>query len=316
MSKPLVSVCMPCYNVASYVQAAVNSILAQSWDALEIIIVNDGSTDDSASILNLLVDPKVKVIHQDNRGQCAAANRALAEAQGSLIKFFDADDLLAVNSIKCQVARLGDRQDAIASSRWGRFYSDDLSTFSLNQQSVWRDMPAIEWLVEAWADAQPMMQCGLWLIPRAIIDTAGGWDESLSLINDFEYFSRLLCSTNEILFTSDSTLYYRSGIKGTLSSLASRPGVLSAFNSIMKGSQHLLGKRSDSRARRSCANIMQGFVYKYYPEYPDLLAQMNQRIAELGGSDLSPQGGPSFQRISRFIGWKASRHLQRAMRRT
>ena len=80
---------------------------------------------------------------------------------------------------------MGDRQDAIASSRWGRFYSDDLSTFSLNQQSVWRDMPAIEWLVEAWADAQPMMQCGLWLIPRAIIDTAGGWDESLSLINDF-----------------------------------------------------------------------------------------------------------------------------------
>lgn len=307
---PLVSVCMPCFNAERYVKIAIDSILEQSWDSLEIIIVNDGSTDASELILDSIADSRVRVIHQENRGQCAAANRALAEAQGTLIKFFDADDILSVDSIKSQVNKLGSRQDAIASSRWGRFYSDDISTFSLNEQSVWRDMPSIDWLVEAWADAQPMMQCGLWLIPRAVIDKAGGWDESLSLINDFEFFSRLLCHVRDVLFTPEATLFYRSGIKGSLSSLTSRIGAESAFNSILKGTSHLLERRSDPLARLSCANIMRGFEYTFYPHYPDLLTRMNLKIDELGGSDLSPPGGPWFQRARRLIGWKAARRLQ------
>ncbi|MEB3214303.1 MAG: glycosyltransferase family 2 protein [Leptolyngbyaceae bacterium] len=311
MTKPLVSVCMPCYNASCYVLDAVNSILVQSWDNIELIIVDDGSTDDSAALLSSVCDSRVKFIQQANRGQCAAANRAFAEAQGLFLKFFDADDVLSPGTIESQILILGEREDAIASSQWGRFYGDDLSSFRLNPEPVWCNLSATDWLVQAWRYAQPMMQCGLWLIPREILERAGGWDESLSLINDFEFFARLLCHAEEVCFTPNARLYYRSGIPGSLSSRKTRAAAESAFYSILKGTGHLLARRSDAEARLSCANMMQNFLYTFYPAHPDLRTAIAQRVAELGGSDLPPPGGPLFQRASRLIGWKSARRLQR-----
>lgn len=311
MAGNLVSVCIPCHNAAAYVGAAIESILAQSWTDLEIIVVNDGSTDGSKELLESYDNRRILVIHQDNQGQCAAANRAYREAQGEWIKFFDADDLLAPESIQYQVERIQGRKDAIASAQWGRFYGDNLLTFRPNTQSVWRDLPALDWLVQAWADAQPMMQCGLWLIPRTILEKSREWDESLSLINDFEFFARVLCHAQEVLFTPEATLYYRSGIPGSLSSRKTRAAAKSAFDSIRKGTSHLLSRRSDAEARLSCANIMQNFIYTFYPDYPDLCIAMSSHIAALDGSNLPPPGGPWFQRARRLIGWKAARRLQR-----
>lgn len=306
----LVSVCIPCYNAAPYVGAAIDSILGQTWENLEIIVVDDGSTDGSSEILDSYSSPKVHIVHQPNRGQCAAANRAYAEAQGDWIKFFDADDLLSPQAIESQLHLLQGRQDAVASAQWGRFYRDDISTFSLNPQAVWRNLPALDWLIDSWIDAQPMMQCGLWLIPRAILDEAGGWDETLSLINDFEFFARLLCHASEVVFVPEATLFYRSGLDGSLSGQKSRQAVESACNSLLKGTNHLLQRRSDARARLSCANVLQLFIYDYYPCHPDLRRIVDQRICELGGSDLPVPGGPRFQQLRRFLGWKLAKRLQ------
>jgi len=315
VAKPLVSICIPCYNASAYVVQAIDSILAQSWPAIEIIIVNDGSTDGSGTILDSYTSPALRVIHQVNRGQCAAANRAYAEAQGELIKFFDADDLLAPESIEQQVRRLNGRTDSVASAQWGRFYNDDLPTFKLNPQSVWRDLPSLDWLTEAWVDARPMMQCGLWLIPRSILERSGGWDESLSLINDFEFFARVLCHANDVLFTPEATLYYRSGLQGSLSGQKSRRAVESAFHSLLKGTAHLLERRSDAQARLSCANVLQDFIFTFYPEHSDLRKVIESRVEELGGSSLQPDGPPRFQQLRRLIGWQAARSVQRLLGR-
>jgi hypothetical protein len=122
----------------------------------------------------------------------------------------------------------------------------------------------------------------------------------------------VLCHAEDVRFTPEARLYYRSGIAGSLSSRKSRAAAESAFHSIMKGTGHLLARRSDPEARLSCANMMQNFLYTFYPEHHDLRAAMSARIAELGGSDLHPPGGPWFQRARRLIGWKAARRLQRA----
>lgn len=311
MSHPLVSICIPCHNAAPYVGQAIESILAQSWTAIEIIVVDDGSTDGSGTILDTYASSRLRVIHQENRGQCAAANCAFTEAQGDLIKFFDADDLLAPESIEAQVHRLNARTDSVASAQWGRFYDNELSTFQLNPQSVWRDLSALDWLTEAWIDARPMMQCGLWLIPRPILEQSGGWDESLSLINDFEFFARVLIHANEVLFTPEATLYYRSGLQGSLSGQKSRSAVESAFHSLLKGTGHLLQRRSDPEAHLSCANMLQDFIYTYYPDHPDLRALIQKRIQELGGSNLATSGGPRFHQLRRLMGWKAAKRLQK-----
>ena len=311
MTGQLVSVCIPCHNAAPYVGLAIESILAQSWQAVEIIVVVDNSTDGSAQVLDRFQSPRVQVIAADLGSAARSRNLAFASAQGYWIKFFDADDLLHPEAIERQMERLSERVDAVASSAWGRFYSDDLGTFNLNPQSVWRDMGATDWLVEAWRDAQPMTQPGMFLIPRDLLNQTGGWDESLSLIDDFEFFARIFCHASEVLFTPEATLYYRSGLQGSLSGQKSRRAVESAFHSLLKGTAHLLERRSDPQARLSCANVLQDFINTYYPDHPDLRALIQQRIAELGGSDLDVSGGPRFHQLRRLLGWKAAKRLQK-----
>src|SRR5207247_10763096 len=106
---------------------------------------------------------------------------------------------------------------AVSTCEWGRVYNDDPSTFNLNHQSVWQDMEPTDWLVESWMDARPMMQPGLFLTPRPVLERSGLWDETLSLIDDFEFFARVLCHSSEVRFAPEARLYYRSGIEGSLS---------------------------------------------------------------------------------------------------
>ena len=311
MSSPLVSICIPCHNAERYVGAALDSALAQTWPNMEIVVVDDGSTDGSGEILAYYERPGVKILSQVNRGQCAAANLAFRECSGDYIKFFDADDLLSPDFITKQMARLDGRTDAVASAEWGRFYDDDLSGFKQTPQSVWRDMEATDWLVEAWADARPMMQCALWMIPRQVLERSGGWDESLSLDNDFEFFARVLCQSDEVLFTTGATLYYRSGVAGSLSGQTNRKAVESAYHSLLKGTGQLLDRRNDHAAKRSCANVIQNFIYTYYPSHKDLIYQMKRRVRELGGSDLEPEGPPKYQFLRQWTGWRLAKRIQR-----
>jgi glycosyltransferase involved in cell wall biosynthesis len=300
---------MPCFNAEPYLVAALESVLAQSWHPLEIIAVNDGSTDRTGEILDRYQERGVRVIHQENRGQCAAANRALTEAQGELLKFFDADDILAPDMIVLQVARLAGRRDAVAMGEWARFYSD-LSEADFRPLPMYRDATPVDWLTDEWSRGEPMMQCAMWLIPVEILERTGGWDERLSLDNDFEFFARVLLAADEILYTPAARLYYRSGILGSLSGQKSRKAVESQFISLTLGTEHLLKAEDSSRTRRACANVLQAFEYAHYPSHPDLITKMRARIAELGGSDLKPSGPPGFQKLRSWTGWRAARRVQ------
>jgi glycosyltransferase involved in cell wall biosynthesis len=307
----LVSILIPCYNAAPYIAAALDSALAQTWPEKEIIAVNDGSTDRSGDILESYRRRGVKVIHQENKGQCAAANRAFQECSGDYIKFFDADDLLAPRTVELQMARLAGSTTAVASCEWGRFYGNELSTFKLEPQPVWKDMDPIEWLVESWLVRGGMMQSALWLIPRAVLEKCGLWNEDLSLINDFEFFTRVLCHASEVRFAPGARLYYRSAISGSLSGQKSAKAIQSVFDSLMLGTQHLLGRRNDTQARRACATALQEFVFDYYPEHEELCRLMAARVNELGGSDRPPEGTPGFHALRRVVGWRLARRIEK-----
>lgn len=307
----LVSILIPCYNAAPYIAAALDSTLAQSWPHMETVVVDDGSTDGSAEILDSYRSMGIKVIHQENKGQCAAANRAFQECSGDYIKFFDADDLLAPRTVELQLERIAGLRNAVSSCEWGRFYRHDLSTFKLQPQLVWKDMDPTEWLVESWLGGGGMMQCALFLIPRTLLDKCGPWNESLSLINDFEFFARVLSHASQVRFAAGARLYYRSGISGSLSRQKGPEAVQSAFRSLILGTQHLLDRRNDARARRACATVLQNFVFDYYPEYGELCRLMAARVQELGGSEHPPCGTPGFHLFRRFVGWRLARRIEK-----
>src|SRR5437870_2740022 len=107
MTEPLVTVLMAVYNSAEFIGAAIESILSQSYRNLELLIVDDGSTDESAKIANRYGDRRIRVIRNErNIGLTASLNRGLRQAAGEFIARQDADDLSAPTRLEAEVAAL------------------------------------------------------------------------------------------------------------------------------------------------------------------------------------------------------------------
>jgi glycosyltransferase involved in cell wall biosynthesis len=104
----LVSVIVPAYNAAGFIAEALDSALSQTYSNLEVIVVDDGSTDDTAEIVEAVVsrDPRVRLLRQKNCGVAAARNRGIEQSRGALIAPLDADDLWRPDKIAKQVAAM------------------------------------------------------------------------------------------------------------------------------------------------------------------------------------------------------------------
>jgi glycosyltransferase involved in cell wall biosynthesis len=306
---PLVSVVIPSYNSKRWLEATIASVRAQTWPRYEIIVVDDGSTDGSGDLAERISGADMRVVRQANAGQCAALNRGMREAQGDFIQYLDADDLIAPAKISIQMATLRELPPTrIASSSWARFENDPTEAV-FTPEDVWLDLPPVDWLVASWSGGG-MMHGAAWLIPRGIVSAAGPWNEALTLINDLDYFTRLLLASDGIAFCPDARTFYRSNVSGSLSRQVSRAAWVSAFEATRLSSDALLARENSPRVRKACALNYQRLVHSAYPFVPDLVAQGERRIAELGGCDLVPGGGVVFQRLTRIVGWKLARRAQ------
>ena len=111
ITKPQISVIIPIYNDALYIQEALTSVLSQGIEKLEIIVIDDGSTDNFEEKINDLNDPRIRIIKQTNCGAAEARNNGIRHAVGEYIAFLDADDIWAPNKLKLQLEVLINRAD-------------------------------------------------------------------------------------------------------------------------------------------------------------------------------------------------------------
>jgi len=108
---PKISVIIPIYNDALYIQEAIRSVFSQKIEELEIIIINDGSTDNFEEKIEDFNDPRIRIIKQINSGAAAARNNGIKNAKGEFLAFLDADDIWAPNKLKLQLEVLINRED-------------------------------------------------------------------------------------------------------------------------------------------------------------------------------------------------------------
>ena len=110
---PLISVIMPCFNAEQHIATSIASALGQTYKNIELIVVNDGSTDNSLRIIEAIEDPRLIIINQANGGVCRARNHGLKVAQGEYIAFLDADDTWAPQCLEKLLAALAAQPDAV-----------------------------------------------------------------------------------------------------------------------------------------------------------------------------------------------------------
>ncbi|MEO6052687.1 MAG: glycosyltransferase family A protein, partial [Chthoniobacterales bacterium] len=204
---PSVSIIIPCYNTARWLAEAIESALAQTWIQKEIVVVDDGSTDESLSIARSYESCEVRVLSQSNRGAAAARNAGLQAAKGDFIQFLDADDILSPDKIELQIKSLLNNPDSIASGSWGEF-RENIQDAIFTRNPIWNSFPPVEWLVCSWQGGG-MMHPAAWLLPRHIAEAAGPWNENLSLDDDGEYFCRVVLCSKGVVFVPEAKSFYR-----------------------------------------------------------------------------------------------------------
>lgn len=308
------SIIIPCRNGAAWLGEAIESCLGQTWGNLQIIVVDNGSADRSLDVARCYESRGVAVLECSRQGASAARNIGLAQARGDLIQFLDADDVLDAEKIRLQVERLASAPPAtVASGAWARFRHSP-SEVRLVPEPVWCDLAPEEFLIRSWLGGG-MMPNFAWLTPRALIERAGPWDETLSQYDDGEFFTRVVLAASNIAFCGGARGYYRSGHDATISVRRDREALASTYAAIELSCTYLLARCASERAREACATYHQRFVYDAYPDAPDLVAAAERRALELGGSALRPGGGRAFQLLARGLGWKFGRRCQVAWRR-
>ena len=308
MKGPLVSIIISAYNAEKYIEQTLQSVLMQTWHPLEVIIVNDGSTDDTPDIVKRFNKNGVKLITQQNKGQDAALNNGYRHSIGQYIKFMDSDDLVNPDMIEIQLKALNGAEDHIAYGEWGRFYNDQPELADFEKLDYWKDMEPLDFLT-----ARPkgvMLQCGIMLVPRQLIEKAGGWDERLILFNDTEFFTRLLLQSKGVKFTAGARLYYRSAQAGSISAQRSRKFFESTFLATNLIADQLLALEDSYRVRNLITNIYLNQYYQMYPHFGDLVAAHEQKIAYYGAGTEKPDGGNVFKIISFITGWKIAKRIQ------
>jgi len=274
-------------------------------------VVDDGSTDNTKSIVESVNEVRVKYFSQVMKGAAAARNAAFYHSSGDYIKFLDADDLLNENFITAQVRKLTGTTGSVASASWGRFYNNNTANFSLSPEKVWKDMPSVDWLIESLIDSGAnMMQPGIFLLPRNIIEKAGLWNEALSLIDDFDFMVRVISNSSYVLFCEEAVLMYRSGLPNSLSAKNSDKHMESAYNSLRLGVDCILKVRDDAVSRQACANTYKRWSYNFYPFHKDLYNKLENEIDKLGGSEVNIIGGKLFNVLSKLLGWKMAKKFK------
>ncbi len=315
MTAPLVSILIPCYNARHYIGETLESVLRQSWPNLEIIVVDDGSTDGSVKTVNGFRERGVRLIEQINAGAAAARNTAYRASNGQFVQFLDADDLLNPQKIERQLGRMLNNAGCIASAQWSRFQGT-LASARFMSEPVWSDHEPLDWLALSRQSGGGMLFPALWLLPRAIIDATGPWNESLSLGDDAEYFTRILLAARRVLFCQGARCYYRSGNRSSLSGRKTAAAWASQFNATEFCQNHLLARENSDRMRRGLALSWQHLAHAAYPYQPQLAALALKRAAALHDVQISPAGGPAFQVVSGLFGWRLARRLQIASGRS
>jgi peptidoglycan/xylan/chitin deacetylase (PgdA/CDA1 family) len=314
--KPLVSILIPAFNAQEWISDTLRSAVAQTWERKEIIVVDDGSTDDTLAIARRFEPDGVQVVSQKNQGAATARNHAYSLSHGDYIQWLDADDLLAPGKIASQIAaaELCGNNRVLLSSPFGRFqYRWYRAEFF--PSGLWNDLSPVDWLLRKMGD-NLYMQTATWLISRELSEEAGPWDTRMLSDDDGEYFCRVLLRSDGVRFVPGNGVYYRGPGYENLAYIGkSRKKCEALWLSMQLHIAYLQSLRSGEETRIACLAYLQRNLIHFYPDMPEIVQQMRQTARSLGRELGQPNLSPKYYLVKAVFGWQAAKNVAILMRK-
>jgi glycosyltransferase involved in cell wall biosynthesis len=206
LTVPKITVVIAAYNVARFIRQSVESTLAQSLSNIEVIVVDDGSTDDTQSILQTFSDHRLVLLRQENSGVSAARNVGLAVARSPYVFFLDADDILTRDALARMAAMLDQMPERIACFGHHIKISEDGEELSTRSYLRWKMLPAGDTLRNLIAKN---FISGAICVRTEAARTVGGFNATLALGEDWEFWCRLAALGDFAAMPDDIILMYR-----------------------------------------------------------------------------------------------------------
>jgi glycosyltransferase involved in cell wall biosynthesis len=201
--KSSVSVIIPAHNAAQYIEQAIESVLNQTLRPIEVIVVNDGSTDETARIVEKFPEP-VQLLTQNKSGVSAARNCGIRRAQGKFIAFLDADDVfIRKNKLEKQIKIARERNCDLVISGW-RITDENLC--KIKDRKAWLEAPRLN--LFNWIRSVPVLPSAL-LVEREKLLEVNGFDETLTNAEDVDLIFRLALAGCRAEWLREITVAYR-----------------------------------------------------------------------------------------------------------
>lgn len=315
--EPLVSIIIPVYNSAHFLQKSIEHVLQQSYTNIEIILIDDESTDNSYVVAKQFETKGIHVLKQKNAGAAVARNTGLSVASGDYIQFLDVDDFLSNDKIEKQIAALKNHSGKIAVCNYINFFEEkDLSNLKANDQSSFiysSDNPS-DFLINLWGGNgdSNFIQTNCWLTPRNVIEKAGGWRNYRCPDDDGEFFTRVLLASDGIVYVPGIYNFYRR-LPGAdkLSQNSSSKYVQNVLLTIDLKFQYLKAFTKSEKLKEAFSKQYLDFAVHNFPQHTILSKIALKRYQDLNVKATLPLlGGKLIEAIKKTFGWKVARYVK------
>ena len=211
--RALVSVIIPSYNMAEYLSASLDSALNAGVEDVEVIVVDDGSTDETESVISQYIDPsnsrydpRIRYIRQSNQGKPGAVNSGLSASKGRFITILDADDMLPTKGLSMRCKALEDEKKDLAI---GGFEVVDERGATVGSRPI-PDSPTSKVIRKQFClSYKSPFHLGACLFSRSLYNKVGAFDKRLQRCQDIDYSLRLLREAKEIAWVDKAVYQYR-----------------------------------------------------------------------------------------------------------
>lgn len=306
-TNPLISIIMPAYNASAYIAEAIQSVLDQTWTNWELIIVDDGSTDNTLQIAQQFAakDKRIQVYHQLNQGGCVARNEALKHIAGDYVQYLDADDKLDAKKIANQLEMDIDEDTLLYGTCLRLCVNGDIVPSSMYRLYI-DYTPALNAQVAIWNNHFNSFPYSSYLIPRAISDIVGEWNVQLKRSQDSEYMARVLALAKKLVYVPDAIFYYRQVENSVSAKPLSRQQMRSEAMVCDVIADAILAHSKSIYAKRACEIHYTDVLTAWYPQNKFVIKDMLKAMKARGLKFNFENRGRLFHILKNIFGWRAA----------